>query len=126
MIGMSFIGRAVAVALVAVLAAAGFGSVAAADEWSGTYRVEGVNPDGSDYGGRARIERQGDGYLIEWLVGGSTYRGRGIAGKGSLAAAAPEWVVIYMKADDGSLVGAWLPSGSFEAGLERLIPEAGR
>lgn len=124
--GVLFIGRAVAAVLVAFLAATGFCSVAAADEWSGAYRMEGVNPDGTEYGGRVRIERQRDGYVIEWRVGGSRYTGQAIASKRSLAAAAPEWVVIYEKADDGTLVGAWLPSGSFERGLERLIPEAGQ
>ena len=68
------------------------------------------------------IVRQGDGYLIEWLVDGQTYAGQGIASRDSLAARSPDWVVIYMKADDGSLVGAWLPSGSFAAGYELLVP----
>ena len=123
---MSFIGRAIVVMFVAILIPAGSGSATASDAWSGTYRMEGVNPDGSDYAGRVRIEPQGDGYLIEWLVAGHRYAGQGIAGRDSLAAGSPEWVVIYMKADDGSLVGAWLPIGSFAAGYERLVPVSGQ
>lgn len=125
-IGMSSIGRAVVATLVAVLVATGFSSAMAADELSGEYRMEGVNPDGSDYVGSVRIQRQGDGYLIEWLVGERTFRGQGIAVNDSLAVSAPEWVVLYVRADDGSLVGAWLPTGTFEAGLERLVPVSRR
>ena len=123
---MSSIGRALAATFVAVLVAAGAGSAAAADEWSGTYRMEGVNPDGSNYAGRVHIQPRGDGYVVEWLIDGHTFEGQGIASRDSLAAGSPEWVVIYMRADDGSLVGAWLPSGSFAAGYELLVPVSGQ
>ena len=84
--------------------------------------MEGVNPDGSDYVGEVLIVRQGDGYLIEWVSGEHTTRGQGIAVNDTLAASAPEWVVLYVKGGDGTLVGAWLPTGTFEAGIERLVP----
>ena len=119
---MSFIRRAVVATFVALVIAVGFGSATVADEWSGEYRMEGVNPDGSDYVGSVRIVRRGDGYLIEWLSGEHTFRGQAIAVNDSLAASAPEWVVLYVRGDDGTLVGVWLPSGTFEAGLERLVP----
>ena len=60
--------------------------------------------------------------MIRWFVGGHRFTGQGIASKRSLAVSAREWVVIYEKADDRTLVGAWLPTGKFKAGLERLIP----
>ena len=123
---MSSIRRMAGITFVVVLVATAFGSATAADEWSGNYRLEGVNPAGSDYVGSVQIERRGDGYLVQWLVAGRTFTGQGIASKRSLAVSAPEWVVIYEKADDGNLVGAWLPSGKFTAGLERLVPVSKR
>ena len=119
---MSSIRRVVVVALVAVLVAIGFNSALAADGWTGEYRMEGVSPDGSDYVGEVLILRQGDGYLIEWVSGEHTTRGQGIAVNDTLAASAPEWVVLYVKGGDGTLVGAWLPTGTFEAGIGRLVP----
>lgn len=119
---MSSIKRAVTAFLVAIFMVVGVSYGMAADEWSGNYRMEGVNPDGSDYVGSVRIVRQGDGYQIEWLSGEHTIRGQGIAVNDSLAASAPEWVVLYVRGADGTLVGVWLPTGTFKAGLERLVP----
>ena len=88
--------------------------------------MEGVNPNGSDSDGTAQFEQRGDGFIVRWLVGGRRYTGQGIASKRSLAVSAREWVLIYEKADDGSRVGAWLPSGKYKAGLERLVPASKR
>lgn len=123
---MSPIARAVGTVVVVVLVAAGSGSAMAADDWSGRYRVQGVNPNGSDYTGTVQIERRGDGYVVRWLVGDRRYTGQGIASNRSLAVGGREWVVIYEKAEDGSLAGAWLPAGKFKAGLERLVPASKR
>ena len=123
---MPSITQTVGTALVIVLVAAGFASTSAADGWSGKYRLEGVNPNGSDYAGTVQIEQRGDGFVVRWLVDGRRYTGQGIARNRSLAVGAGEWVVIYEKADDGSLVGVWLPAGKYKAGSERLVPASKR
>ena len=118
--GMFPFKRIACVIFVAIFVVAGFGSGTAADEWSGNYRLEGVNPDGSKYVGNVQIDRKDDGYLVEWNIAGHTFTGQGISRKRVLAVGSPEWIVIYEKSNDGNLVGAWIPFGTFTAGSERL------
>jgi uncharacterized caspase-like protein len=86
----------------------------------GRYRVEGRNPDGSQYSGSLAISRQGGGYLFNWNVGNSSYRGSGRQDGNIITvnwgSATP---IVYALAADGSLRGLW----SAGKGEEVATPE---
>lgn len=75
---------------------------------TGTYRVDGRNPDGSRYRGVLDVEAQGEDYLLRWSIAGSTYSGRGRLQDGLLVV---DWgssePIIYAVRSDGALAGLW-------------------
>lgn len=99
-------------------------ATAAAPNIAGTYRCNGVNPDGSKYQFRVEItHKKGDEYHLKWnskdqeegagtLIGKElivTYKGKDGRGK-----------VVYKLENDGDLVGSWKPAGSKKEGKETL------
>lgn len=83
-----------------------------------TYKVEGRNPDGSDYEGTVEIAKQGKAYHLSWQVGSSSYEGNGkLAGNLLTVDWGSSTTVVYALAAGGSLTGLW------GAGEETLTPE---
>lgn len=88
---------------------------------SGTYRVEGTEPDGETYTGTAMIIKKGDHYDVQWWYGTDSENGRGILQGNTLTvhwgASTP---AIYELKADGRL------DGSFDRGkgYESLIPDS--
>jgi len=80
-----------------------------ADELPGSYRIEGVNPDGSNYGGLVTITADGDVYNFRWKISSSqTYFGSGrLRGRIITVDWGQQYPVIYRVNDDGTLRGTW-------------------
>ncbi|MDF1729047.1 MAG: hypothetical protein P1U53_15005 [Sulfitobacter sp.] len=87
---------------------------------NGSYRAEGMNPDGSRYVGTARIQQVGASVQIDWQVGNQGYSGAG-ARLGQIVSI--NWgqpdPVVYVVMADGELHGTWADGRA----LERLIPQ---
>lgn len=86
---------------------------------SGTYQVEGRNPDGSSYSGTVQIHETNGEVKINWQVGRQSYSGTGTR-RGDVV-----WVnwgdsypVVYVRMPSGELHGTWANGRA----LERLIP----
>jgi TIR domain len=80
-----------------------------ADELVGTYRVEGVNPDGSPYGGQVTITVDSDVFNFHWRISsGQTYLGSGrLRGRLISVDWGQQYPVTYRLDDDGILRGTW-------------------
>ena len=92
-----------------------------ADEISGTYRVEGTEPNGKTYTGTAMIIRRHKHYDVQWWYGDDSESGRGILQGNSFIVHWGEGApAIYERQQDGRL------DGTFDngAGQEVLIPAA--
>jgi hypothetical protein len=115
--------------LIALAAAllAGLTVAAAADDFGGTYTVEGTNLDGSAYSGQATITITSDTTcVIEWTTGSSTSSGicmrYGDAFAAGYEMGGAVGLVIYKIMDDGSLDGVWTITGQAGSGTEVLTP----
>ena len=79
----------------------------------GTYRCNGVNPDGSAYEAVVEITKRDGTFRVEWIMDGGTVTGVGIYSGGVFAASyfggAPA-VVVY-KVEGEKLVGEWTMGG---------------
>jgi serine/threonine-protein kinase len=89
----------------------------------GEYVVEGSNPSGSSYKGKAAISRKGDEYMVTWTVAGEKFAGNGTLAKDVLtvkweASNGASGTVNYQVNPDGTLKGDW----SEGAGTETLVP----
>jgi hypothetical protein len=75
---------------------------------TGSYRVQGTNPNGSSYQGTLSIERSGLLYLLRWRIGQETYQGQGTLYGNILTV---DWghpdPVVYQVLHDGTLEGTW-------------------
>jgi hypothetical protein len=107
--------RTILLGVVVVLLAAA-GSSAAPDpppDIAGTYRCNGVNPDGSAYEAVVEITKRDGTFRVEWIMDGGSVTGVGIWSNGVLAASyfggAPAVVVYKVEAD--RLVGEWTMGG---------------
>ena len=101
---------------------------AAAETVGGVYQVQGTNPNGSLYSGRAEITPTSETTCrIVWHTGNSTSSGICMQSGSSFAAgyASGETVglLIYEIQDDGSLEGNWTIADQNGVGQERLIPQ---
>jgi hypothetical protein len=108
--------------LLASLASATAGTV------GGLYQVQGTNPDGSLYSGKAEITPTSETTCrIVWHTGNSTSSGICMQSGSSFAAgyASGETVglIIYEIQSDGSLDGNWTIADQDGVGQERLIPQ---
>ncbi|MCD9148176.1 LIC10280 family protein [Pseudophaeobacter flagellatus] len=93
--------------------------LASAQSVTGSYRVEGRNPDGSAYSGRVQISGTAKALVVEWQVANQRYTGKG-SRNGDVV-----WIdwgqrypVVYLRMPSGELHGTWANG----RGLERLIP----
>jgi len=89
----------------------------------GTYAVDGLNPDGTRYGGIARIRVVGDDVTVSWLVGSTAYEGAGTyTGDRRLRIEWPDkTTIIFTVGNDGTLSGTWANGQA----RERLLPVKG-
>jgi hypothetical protein len=99
-----------------VLVVAGItGSAAPPDppDLVGTYRCNGVNPDGSKYEAVVEITKREGTFRVAWIMDGGTVMGVGIYSNGVFAASyfggAP--AVIVYKVEGDRLVGEWTMGG---------------
>ncbi|MCI2400378.1 hypothetical protein [Aliiroseovarius subalbicans] len=88
---------------------------------TGTYTAFGMNPNGSTYKGRVRIEQSDTGQVaFAWQVGNSTYAGQGVREDRVVTI---DWgqkdPVVYVIMDSGELHGTWAGGKA----LERLVRE---
>ena len=107
--------RTILLGVVVVLAGSA-GSLAAPDpppDLVGTYRCNGVNPDGSAYEAVVEITKRDGTFRVEWIMDGGIVTGVGIYSGGVFAASdfggAPA-VVVY-KVDGERLIGEWTMGG---------------
>ncbi len=93
--------------------------------FDGEYRVTGLNPDGSDYGGAMTIARYGDGYRITQAFGSDTYLGIGNDMGDYLAGAfiynGKPVVSLYRVIDANTLSGFWQEFDSTKEGQEKAV-----
>lgn len=86
---------------------------AASPELVGTYRCDGMNPDGSAYRGVVEIAKVRDTFRVKWTLDDSAVMGVGIYSNSIFAVSyfggAPA-VVVY-KVDGTRLVGEWTMGG---------------
>lgn len=76
---------------------AAFAKRVSADGLSGSYDVQGANPDGSEYEGSLTVTAAGDGqYLFIWNVAGESYTGVGFPEQGYIP------VVASLSGDEGT------------------------
>ncbi len=87
-----------------------FATRSPADGLPGTYRIQGVNPNGTTYGGQVMITPAGsDIFTVTWLVAGKqTFSGTGtLRGRVLTVEWGQPYPVIYQIDDDGTLKGTW-------------------
>lgn len=79
-----------------------------APQLGGHYRIQGTNPNGAPYQGRATITVKNGTTFIRWEIAGQTFHGQGVLTGSRLVI---DWVepdpVIYSVNSDGSLFGTW-------------------
>ena len=100
----------------------------------GTYVVNGVDPNGTEYTGRVSITAGDDpgDILVEWVVTGAIIHGEGTVDGDTFIV---DWVTTesprgpssgtaeYEILDDGRLVGTRTVDGVAEPGTEEIFPE---
>ena len=87
---------------------------------SGTYKVEGRNPDGSTYRGKLTVqESTGGAVAFAWIVANQSYAGVGIRDGRVVSvdwgAAHP---VVYVIMPDGALHGTWADGKALERAVK--------
>jgi hypothetical protein len=101
---------------------------------TGTYVVNGVDPNGTEYTGRVLITAGGDAdeVVLEWVITGAIIRGEGTIDGDTLIV---DWETVesprgtsrgsaeYEILADGRLVGTRLIDGVDEPGTEEIFPE---
>ena len=91
----------------------------------GDYFVEGTNPNGTGYYGKASIAQEWDGYEVTWVIGGQRHFGRGEISGSSLyikwgySHEALNRLVTYSIGEHGILKGVWADGKD----TETLIPK---
>ena len=110
-----------------------------APDLSGNYRMEGkgFGPNDSAYGGTCKLVLQGKVYAVSCYNEDTrhTYVGKGLASGETLSVFigdelkgdhnsifTGEYLVVYRRADDGSLTGTWVYTQGPAAGSETLTP----
>jgi hypothetical protein len=99
--------------VIVLLGVAGAAAPDPSPDLVGTYRCNGVNPDGTAYEAVVEITKREGTYRVAWVMEGGTVMGVGIFSNGVFAASyfggAPA-VVVY-KVDGERLVGEWTMGG---------------
>ncbi len=89
----------------------------------GDYLVEGVNPSGSTYKGKASLKREGNGFIVTWVIANVKFSGKGSMNGDILAvnwqtSTGQSGSVSYQLGQDGILRGSWADG----MGGETLVP----
>lgn len=84
----------------------------------GEFYVDGTNPNGSRYHGKAFIERHENEYKITWNIGKQTFYGGGTLSANTLYVRWTGGLVTYTITENGILKGIWADG----KGTETLIP----
>jgi hypothetical protein len=75
---------------------------------AGSYKVDGVNPDGSKYSGTLEVTVENGVHRFKWLIGNQTYVGTGTFQDGRISVDyGDKYPAIYTRAPDGTLNGTW-------------------
>ena len=93
----------------------------ARDGIGGTYAVDGLNPDGTKYGGIAKISVVGDDVTVNWWVGSTAYTGTGTyIGDRRLRIEWPDKTqIVFSVGNDGTLSGTWANGAGARAAATR-------
>jgi hypothetical protein len=82
---------------------------------AGVYRVEGTNPNGSNYRGMVALAQNNDQFNFTWWIGKDMFRGTGhFAGKMLVVNWGDKTPVIYTFGDEGVLDGEWADGSATE------------
>jgi Caspase domain len=82
---------------------------------AGVYRVEGTNPNGSNYRGMVALAQDNDQFNFTWWIGKDVFRGTGhFAGKMLVVNWGDKTPVIYTFGDEGVLDGEWADGSATE------------
>jgi hypothetical protein len=88
---------------------------------AGVYRVNGTNPNGSNYHGMLALTQDGDELRLVWWIGKQVFNGTGhFAGKMLVVNWGDKHPVIYSFGEGGALDGEWADGSA----TERLEPVA--
>jgi hypothetical protein len=102
--------------LCTVTALVWFLASAMAEDLSGTYGVDGQNPNGSRYDGKATITMSANGCRVDWIHGANTSFGKcKLEGKTftvNFDLGGGKGVVVYELRPNGDLVGEWWMNNS--------------
>ena len=113
--------------LIAAVAVALTGGVAAAQSVGGSYNVRGTNPNGSSYGGTAQITPSGSACRITWHTGSTSSNGICMLANKAFAAyyrlGKDTGLAVYELLPDGTLKGYWTIADTEGVGTETLIPQ---
>ena len=113
--------------LVAAAAATlAFAGAAMADP-VGHYVVRGTNPGSArPYIGVVVVEKTGDTYRVQWIIGGDTYTGTGIGSDDFLAVAYGAGnqigLALYNRRSNGVWDGVWTINGGRQIGTDVWTP----
>ncbi len=90
-------------------------------ELAGIYRVNGTNPNGSQYRGMVALSQRNDEFTLTWWIGKQVFHGTGhFAGKMLVVNWGDKHPVIYTFGDGGALDGEWADGSA----TETLFPVA--
>ena len=84
----------------------------------GEYYVNGTNPNGTKYHGKAFIQQHENGYKMTWKIGKQTFYGSGSLSANTLTIHWTGGLVIYTLTENGILNGIWADG----RGTEDLVP----
>jgi hypothetical protein len=88
---------------------------------TGSYEVQGTNPDGSTYSGTVTVTQTGKTYKVVWQVGGDTFTGTGIGDKDFLAISYvydKDTGLVLLGSDGGNWNGVWAYAGGTKMAKE--------
>ncbi|WP_407767738.1 hypothetical protein [Rhizobium sp.] len=111
-------------------------AIALADP-TGSYKVAGTSEDGSEYRGTVKVLRNGETYIVDWMIGKNESIGTGLGAKFSgdrfeMGPASDEdtaisvgyvskenfGIAMYFEQPDGSWQGVWTYGGSEKVSSE--------
>jgi hypothetical protein len=87
----------------------------------GKYAVEGTNPNGTSYSGIVSVERTGQTYKVDWVIGRQRFSGTGIGNKDFLAVSyvSGDQTGLALYAPDGDgWKGVWTYAGGKQMGTD--------
>ncbi|WP_425070742.1 hypothetical protein [Sagittula sp. S175] len=88
---------------------------AQSESLSGTYRINGLNPDGSAYTGELVLVGEGTSVQAGWSVAGQAYAGKGqLEGRILTLNFGDPTPITYVLMPDGSLHGTWSDGHALE------------